>query len=98
MSVAGFFSHDYDGGMSLYAIMLDRPNAAAWKAIPQHWPIHLLADDRLALISAENAVTAKIAEQVGIGPDGAAGIVVQMNYYAGHTNSAVAEWVAKNRD
>ena len=83
--------------MSFYAIILDRPDAAAWEAIPNLWPDHLIEDERFALISAENAVTAKIAEQIGIGADGAAGIVIQMDFYAGFTSSSVVEWIAKPR-
>ena len=83
--------------MSLYAIILNAPNEAAWAAIPEHWPDHLISDDRLAFVSAENALTAKIAEQIGIGADGASGIVIQMDFYGGYTSSSVVEWVARQR-
>ena len=84
--------------MSLYAIVLDAPSGGPWEAIPLHWPDHLIVDDRLAFVSAENAVTANIAEQAGIGPDGAAGIVIQMDFFSGHTRSSIAEWVSRRRD
>ncbi len=37
-------------------------------------------DDRLAFVGTENIVTAKIAEQVGIGPDGAAGTAIRSRW------------------
>ena len=84
--------------MSIYMILLDEPDEGAWETIPEHWSDHLIFDDRLAFISAENAVTAKIAEQIGIGPDGANGMVIQMDYYAGRTSTSIVEWLAKARD
>ena len=83
--------------MSIYIVLLDEPNEAAWEGIREHWPDHLIFDDRKAFISAENALTAKIAEQIGIGPDGATGIVIQMDYFSGRTSNTVVEWISKNR-
>ena len=83
--------------MSIYLILLDEPSEAAWQATREHWPDHLIADDRHAFISAENALTANIADQIGIGPDGATGIVIQMDYFAGRTSNTIVEWISKNR-
>ena len=52
----------------------------------------------MAFISAENTVTADAAEKVGIGAEGPTGMVVQMDFFAGSSSSALAEWIAKNRD
>ncbi len=84
--------------MSFYVIILDTPNEAAWETIQEHWPDHLISDSRLAFISAENAVTAKIADQIGINADGAHGIVIQMDFYGGYTSSSIVEWISKQRD
>ena len=84
--------------MSIYMILLDEPNEGAWEEIPKRWEDHLIFDDRLAFVSAENTVTGKIAEQIGIGPDGATGIVTQMDFFSGRTSTLIVEWLAKNRD
>lgn len=85
--------------MALYLIILDKPAAGPWEAIPEHWPDHLIIDDRVAYISADSkTLTANIAEKVGIGPEGPAGVVVQMDFFAGFSSSSLAEWISKNRD
>lgn len=84
--------------MTIYAIILNESDATAWGNVRETWPDHLIADDRLAFVSADNTVTSKISEAVGIGPDTARGIVIQMEFYAGHTSGTIVEWLAKRRD
>ena len=84
--------------MSLYAILLNEPSEAAWKKVKETWPKNHVFDDRLALISTDNVLTADVARDAGIGADGASGIVIQMDFYSGHTSSTLVEWISKNRD
>ena len=84
--------------MSIYAILLNEPNEAAWEKVREKWAAHHVLDDRLAFVSAENAMTADVARDVGIGSGGALGIVVQMDFYAGHTTGDFIEWLSKHRD
>ncbi len=84
--------------MSIYAIVLNRPDEAAWEKVQSGWESHHILDDRLAFISAENALTADIAAQVGISSTGASGIVIQMDFYAGHTSMSFVEWISKQHD
>ena len=57
----------------MYMIVLDAPNDGAWQAIRTHWADHLIADSRLAFVRAEHTVSRTVADQIGIGPDGARG-------------------------
>ncbi len=85
-------------GMALYAIILNAPNQEAWTKVQETWPQHHFLDDRLAFVSVENALTADIARDAGIGADGARGIVIQMDYFHGHTTSTLVEWISKHSD
>ncbi len=84
--------------MPLYAILLNEPNESAWDKVRETWPKHYVFDNRLALISTENVLTADVARDAGIGADGVSGIVMQMDFYSGHTSSTLVEWISKNRD
>ena len=84
--------------MSIYMILLKRPSEEAWAAISEHWPDHLLFDDQMAFISAENEVSTKVAERIGIGMEGIRGMVMRTDYFAGTAHSAIVEWVSKQRD
>ena len=82
--------------MSLYVIILNHSNATVWQNVRAEWPQHHIMDDRIAFVSADNTLTADIARAAGIGPDEASGIVVQMDYFSGHTSSSLVEWISKN--
>ena len=84
--------------MALYAIVLDRPSDHAWAKLRETWPVHHIRDDRVAFISsADNALTSEISKEVGIGAENnISGIVVQMDYYSGHTSAPLVEWLRKN--
>lgn len=85
--------------MSIYAIILNSPNGDAWAKLQETWPDHHIFDDRLAFISANNALTKDISTKVGIGAEGdARGVVIQMDYFSGHTSASLVEWINKNRD
>lgn len=84
--------------MSFYAIILNRPDEDAWETVRSSWDLHFILDDRLAFILAENVLTADIAKKVGISSDGVSGIVIQMDYFSGHTSGSLVEWISKNRD
>ena len=84
--------------MSIYAIILNSPDESVWQNIKDNWEFHHVLDDRLAFVRAENALTADIAKQVGISEEGASGVVIQMDYFSGHTKASLVEWVSKNRD
>ena len=40
--------------MSLYVIVLNEPDEAAWENIREAWPAHHVFDNRLAFISADD--------------------------------------------
>ena len=83
--------------MALYAIVLDRPSDHAWAKLRETWPVHHIRDDRVAFISADNALTGEISKQIGIGAENnISGIVVQMDHYSGHTAASLVEWIGKN--
>ena len=83
--------------MALYAIVLDKPSDHAWTKLRETWSAHHIRDDRVAFISADNALTSEISEEVGIGAENnISGIVVQMDYYSGHTAASLVEWIRKN--
>ena len=83
--------------MALYAIVLNEPNDDAWAQVRETWPIHHIFDDRLAFISADNALTAEVSKASGIGAEGTSGIVMQMDFYSGHTSTSLVEWISKHR-
>ena len=85
--------------MTLYAIVLNNSNAIAWENVREKWPTHHIFDDRVAFISTENALTSDIAQQAGIsGETDIRGVVIQMDYFSGHTSASLVEWISKNRD
>lgn len=55
--------------MSVYAVSLNQPDEAAWKALRDAWPgRHFILTDRMAFVAPEGiTTTAQIAEAVGIG-------------------------------
>lgn len=83
--------------MALYAIILHRPSDHAWTKVRKTWPKHHFLDGRVAFISAENALTGEVSKEVGIGEENQiSGLVIQMDYYTGYTNSGLVEWTSKN--
>lgn len=83
--------------MALYAIVLDKPSDHAWARLRETWSAHHIRDDRVAFISVDNALTSEISKEVGIGEEkNISGIVVQMDYYSGHTAASLVEWIRKN--
>ena len=84
--------------MTLYIIFLDAPSDHAWQTIKDKWPTgHYIRNDRLAFISTDELTTGDISSTIGIGAEsGISGIVIQMDYYAGRTDSALVEWIGKN--
>ena len=85
--------------MTLYAIVLNSSNDDAWANVREMWPTHHIFDDRVAFISTDNALTSDIAKQAGIvGETDIRGIVIQMDYFSGHTSASLVEWISKNRD
>ena len=87
--------------MTLYAIILTRPNEGAWAKVRSNWEDdHHIVDDRLAIVKEDsNTLTAIIAEKIGMDSRGdASGIVVQMDYFSGRTLSSLVEWINKARE
>ena len=84
--------------MSLYAIVLNEPDEAAWEKIREAWPAYHIFDNRLAFISADDALTADVSRDTGIGSESAKGIVIQMDCFSGHTAGPLVEWTSKHRD
>ena len=82
--------------MALYAIFLNEPSDDEWAQVREAWQTHHIFDDRLAFISADNALTAEVAKASGIGADDASGIVIQMDFYSGHTSTSLVEWISKH--
>ena len=82
--------------MSLYAIILNAPDEEVWKNVRAKWPKNYVFDERVAFISAEDALTADVARDAGIGAEGANGIAIQMDFYSGRTSSSLVEWISKN--
>ena len=83
--------------MTLYAIVLNKPSDYAWTKVRETWPKHHVLDERVAFINADNALTDDISKQIGIGAERQiSGIVVQMDYFSGHTATSLVEWINKN--
>ncbi len=83
--------------MALYAIILNGPSDHAWTKVRETWPAHLIFDDRVAFISVDNALTSEISKEIGMGrEEEISGIVIQMDYYSGHTSASLVEWIRKN--
>ena len=85
--------------MYTYAIILDKVSSKAWDNVKSNWPENPhIADDRLAFVSSDRTtMTGDVSRNVGIGSDpDTAGIVVQMDYYAGSTFGKTVEWRSKN--
>ena len=82
--------------MSLYVIILDRPEPKVWETVKQTWPVpaHHIHDERVAFVKDDTRLTAEVKETVGI-TSGTAGIVIQADYYSGFTSSSLVEWLAK---
>ena len=82
--------------MAIYLIVLDNPNDSVWERIKEDWPApdHYIHDERVATILDGKVLTADVAEKIGIG-DSVGGIVVQMDFYAGHTSARLVEWLKK---
>ena len=68
--------------MSLYVIILNYSDETVWQNVHADWPKHDFMDDRIAFVSADNALTADIALVTGIGLDGASGVVIQTDYFS----------------
>ena len=84
--------------MAFYVVVLSKPAEQAWENVKQKFPTHYILDDRTAFIKKEDALTADIAKEIGIGAGVTDdGIVVQMDYYSGRTNQNLVEWVNKNQ-
>ena len=84
--------------MAFYVVILDDPSEQAWGNVKREFSQHHFLNDRTAFIKESDALTADIAKKVGIGTNTVAtGIVVQMDYYSGHTNQDLVEWVSKNQ-
>ena len=83
--------------MSVYTIILDTPNDAAWQAIRENWPgRNYVHNDRVAFVAPEDIVlTSDIAQKVGIYEGDAWGIVVEIEHYAGYADRALIEWLHK---
>ena len=84
--------------MALYAIVLNGPSDHAWTQVRETWPKHHFLDERVALISVDEVLTKDISDAVGIGAEHQiSGLVIQMDYFAGHTDASLVEWISKNR-
>ena len=81
--------------MTLYAIILNEPDEGTWSKVRETWPKNHVLDDRVAFIDTENALTSDIARDAGIDEGGANGLVIQMDYFAGHTRTSLVEWISK---
>ena len=83
--------------MTLYAVVLNKPSDHAWAKVRETWPKHHVLDERVAFISADDALTDDISKQIGIGVEHRInGIVVQMDYFSGYAATSLVEWINKN--
>lgn len=82
--------------LKIYAVVLDKPNDSVWEKIKSGWPdTHYVHDERMAFVVDEDTkLTAEIAESAGIA-EGVSGMVIQMDYFSGRSNSSLVEWINK---
>lgn len=90
--------------MSIFAVVLDAPNADAAARVQSQYPDHYQLNDRLFLVSSD-AVAEKVARAVGITENESehiqSGVVFRLNhFYSGFTARALWEWLeqAEKRD
>ena len=85
--------------MSIYAIVLTEPDAAAWARVKETWKEeHHFFTDRIAFVSAKKGTTTlEISEIVGMGSkEKVRGIVLEADAIAGWAPSSLGEWIEKN--
>ena len=84
--------------MSIYAIILNEPNAHSWETVKQGWPNrHYILTDRIAFVSAdEYTLTHEIAAAVGMDKEQrVSGIVIEAENRGGFNDSGLVEWLSK---
>ena len=83
--------------MTLYTIILNDPNQAAWDKLRSLWPAHhRIVNDCMAFLCGDGLQTGEIAVKIGIGKR-MDGLVVQADDYAGHAAPGIVEWIRERQ-
>ncbi|MCY4218030.1 MAG: hypothetical protein OXE56_01990 [Gammaproteobacteria bacterium] len=86
--------------MNICVVFLNKPNAGCWQNVSDNWPNghHFILTDHMAFVASENiTTTAEISDKVGIGENGALGIVFDLGAYNGYNRGELWEWINKVR-
>jgi len=83
--------------MSVFAVVLDAPNASAAARVQDQYPDHYPLSDTLFLVKSDD-VAERVARAVGITADESAriqsGVVFRLDhFYSGFTSRALWEWL-----
>ena len=84
--------------MTIYAIVLNEPNEAAWRQVKSEWPDrHYIVTDHLAFVASEEVIlTEGIAEALGMDDEGnVTGVVIEAASYSGFNKPGLWEWARK---
>lgn len=84
--------------MTIYAIVLNEPNEAAWRQVKSEWPDrHYIVTDSLAFVAPEGFIlTEDIAEAIGMDErGGVTGVVIEVTSYSGFNKPGLWEWARK---
>lgn len=84
--------------MTIYAIVLNEPDEAAWQQVKDHWPDrHYIVSGCLAFVAPEALIlTEEIAKTIGMDSQGnVTGVVIEAASYSGFNKPGLWEWARK---
>lgn len=74
---------------------LTPPSETSWDEIKRNWPSAYVHRNTVAFVTDDGSkLTQEIADTAGIS-DAREGIVIQLDYYSGYTDSTLVEWLSK---
>ena len=84
--------------MTIYAIVLNEPDEAAWERVKSGWPDrHYIVTGHLAFVAPEEVIlTEGITEELGMDDEGnVTGVVIEAASYSGFNKPGLWEWARK---
>ena len=82
--------------MSVFAVVLIEPTDESIELLQTHYPDHYEVASNVFLVSSDE-LTKQVSKNIGIGADGADGVVFRLNHaYAGYTSRDTWEWLSKS--
>ena len=85
--------------MSVFIAILPEPDTEQLETVTanlvKHYPSHHWLNDNVFLVSSDE-LAKEVKEKIGIGEEGADGIVFRLNHaYSGYTSRDTWEWLSK---